>query len=211
MHPKLLRAARLAKFFYLQRFKGFGPPVAPHFDEATTAWFRDRLPHCSAYLEFGSGGSTVLAGQLGIPTVSVEGDRFYAKAVRSALPASHKVTILTPDMGFTGEWGMPLRSSGEKGMKYLSAPFDHRGDKFPDLILIDGRYRVACALEIARQANLEETTSTLLFDDYINRFQYHAIEQFLGSPFMVGRSAIFDVGARIIDLAVVERYSVDPS
>jgi len=184
----------LAHFFYIQRIRGFDPPVQPLLDDDTGAWLADRLKSTKLYLEFGSGGSTVLANRLGISSITVESDRFYAASVRRALPYPQKATILTPDMGLTGPWGMPIFSREMKGPRYVGAPFGLLGDRFPDFIFVDGRYRIACVLESARQAAAAKATATVLLDDYAGRPGYHVLEHHLGKPELIGRAAAFVIG-----------------
>jgi hypothetical protein len=188
------RAGELAHFLYVQRVKGFDEPGPPHFDDETCKWFEARLSEAKFYLEFGAGGSTVMAARLGIPTISVEGDPFYARAVRRAIAPGAPVKFLTPRQGLTTGWSRPLRPSLAKARRYVSSPFTGLQDRFPDLILVDGRYRVACALESARQAAARGTRVSLLVDDYGKRRQYRVLETWLGEPVMIGRSALFEVG-----------------
>lgn len=161
----------MISFFYAQRIKGFDPPGAPSLDDETLAFLTTALGHTSLYLEYGSGGSTVLASNLGVRTISVESDPYYARAVRKAVNGA--TTILTPNIGITGPWGWPLFKRPTKRrlarwQSYVDAPWPIIGS-FPDLIMVDGRFRVACALESARQARLHGATATLLFDDYATR------------------------------------------
>jgi len=209
--PSRLRRLRsLARFLYVQRIKGFDPPERPVLDAASVDWLAERLKATKLYLEFGSGGSTLLANRLGVPSVTVESDRYYAAAVRKVLPSPEKALILTPPMGITGEWGMPVFGKGRKGPRYVRAPFDEFQDGFPDLIFVDGRYRVACVLESARQAARAHRTATVLMDDYERRPHYHVLEEHLGRPERVGRGAIFSVGDRSIADDVVRTYLRDP-
>lgn len=206
----LRKLLALARFLYVQRIKGFNPPERPLLDDESGAWLAERLKSTKLFLEFGSGGSTVLANRLGVPSVTVESDRFYAATVRKVLPSPEKARIVTPKMGITGEWGMPVLGKERKGPRYVHAPFDQFSDRFPDLIFVDGRYRVACALESARQAAAAHRTATVLVDDYEYRPHYHVLEQLLGKPEHVGRDAIFFVGDRSIEEETVETYLSDP-
>jgi hypothetical protein len=207
---RMQRAPFLLRFFYLQRFKGFEPPPRrPFVDEVTGEWLRCQLENTELFVEFGAGGSTVLANDLGVPTISVESDPFYATAVRRALKSPHICQIVTPDMGLTGEWGMPVFFRREKGFRYVSAPFGHLGGRFPDLIFVDGRYRVACALESARQAAEARVTATLLLDDYSERPHYHELESYLGIPERIGGAAKFVIGLVAIQEQEVRRHSQD--
>lgn len=84
-----------------------------------------------------------------------------------------------------------------------------KGRNFPDFILIDGRYWVACAFESARPANASQTTAGLMFDDYAMRPFYHVVEEFLGSPQIVGRAAIFHVESQLELPAIVDKWLQD--
>jgi hypothetical protein len=60
----------------------------------------------------------------------------------------------------------------------------------PDVVLVDGRFRVGCALATAFKTGRE---IELYFDDYKRRTQYHAVEEILGKPALIGRMARFEV------------------
>ena len=200
----------LARFFYVQRIRGFDPPGQPLLDDESGAWLAARLKSAKLYLEFGSGGSTLLANRLAVPSITVESDRFYAAVVRRALSSPDGATILTPDMGITGPWGMPIFGKEAKGPRYVCAPFAALGDRFPDLIFVDGRYRVACVLELARRAAEARVTATVFMDDYEYRPHYHVLEEYFGKPERVGRGARFLVGDRSVSNDDVRPYLSDP-
>lgn len=196
---------RLPAFLYQQRIKGFDPPGdEPFMDPEGIERFKHELSFCNHYLEFGSGGTTVQADRLRIPTISVESDRFYARAVASRL-SSGRVTQVMVDLGITGEWGTPFFTSPRKGWRYVSAPF---GEHFPDFILVDGRYRAACALESARRA-YKAGKAVLMLDDYAHRSCYHVVETWLGRPEMAGRAAIFQIGLAPVPVDAVESLLAD--
>jgi hypothetical protein len=208
---RLRKLTALARFLYLQRIKGFDPPKTPLLDDESEAWLAKRLKSTKLFLEFGSGGSTVMANRLGVPSVTVESDRFYAAVVRKALPSPRRARILTPRMGVTREWGMPVLGKARKGPRYVHAPFDLLKDAFPDLIFVDGRYRVACVLETARQAAEAHCKSTVLLDDYEDRPSYHVLEKHLGKPERIGRAASFMIGERSIPEDTVLSHIDNPA
>ena len=201
---KLKRYRELLEFYYIQRVKGFDVPDAPVLELETAEFFRCMLRRAKLYVEFGSGGSTILADRLGIRTISVEGDRYFAAAVRRRLTGS-SVTLLTPNIGITAPWGYPLlrrptEPRKRRWRRYVEAPF--MGDA-PDLILVDGRFRVACTLEAARRAHQAQSPATLIFEDYASRPQYKMVEKHLGVPQMIGRAAVFKIGdQKVPDLDV---------
>lgn len=189
----------LCSFLIHQRVRGFDVPHAPHFDAESLAAFKELLRASNSYLEFGSGGSTMLASRCGTATLAVESDPFYARSVRRALGQTQTCRVLIADIGMTVEWGAPMfkRPTAERvrrWRRYVDAPFTdqiRKAHAFPDLVLVDGRFRVACALRTAKEANVRKVPVTICLDDYVDRQWYHGVEQFLGAPRMTGRMAIF--------------------
>jgi len=136
--------------------------------------------------------------------VSVESDAHYLAAVRRRLTADAIGTnyfrrtatkLIHVNIGFTVDWGIPAytrptRRRIQRWENYPAAPwryFRSIGQQ-PDLILVDGRFRVACVLESL--LNLSPVNHTLiLLDDYITRPHYQAVERFADLE-MVGRMAV---------------------
>lgn len=210
----------LGKFKASQVLFGMEAGTEPWLDPETKQWHRERLAGCTSYMEFGSGGSTYLAGSLGIPTISVEGDATFAEAVRRGLPDGSKVTLIAAPIGFTGPWGVPVPGTAspsrlKKWRNYIDLPFLElvkSGLGFPQLALVDGRFRRACALRIAQEAKRAGAATTILFDDYFSeeRTRYSEIEAILGEPERVGRSAIFSItGAEEVSAQQVEEALAD--
>lgn len=200
----------IIKFLYLQRKGGLSIPSRPEFDDETLERFRLELARASSYLEYGSGGSTLMADAAGIPALSVESDSFYAEKVRRMLKPGTHLQLAVPTMGLTQHWGMPVFNAKRKGYPYVTAPFDLMDGWFPDLVLVDGRYRVACVLEVARRAKIAGASATVILDDYSGRNHYHCIERHLSAPTLVGRSAIFHVGRQAVQAAHVSAHISDP-
>jgi hypothetical protein len=186
-----------ARFAFNQRIKGFSVPDAPHFDEASTEYFLTRLKQASYYLEYGCGGSTVEAARLQKTFVSVEGDPYYLNAVSKKI--RHKFRgdisgqIIYANIGITGEWGYPIFKKPtparlKKWRHYAEAPWS-LFDRQPDLILVDGRFRVHCALYSLSQ--LRDQEFEILFDDYAGRDHYREVERFAHLEKMCGRMAVF--------------------
>lgn len=202
------RITELLSFFYVQRVRGFDPPGdSPYMDSESAARFLHELDRASRYVEFGSGGTTVAADKAGVETVSVESDRFYARAVAKRLSGRH-VRQVVVNCGLTREWGFPLFPDVRKARKYVTAPY---GDgPFPDLVLVDGRWRVACALECAEQARNRGLSTILMIDDYAGRLHYHSVEDHLGPPEMAGRAAVFRIGQQSVPRSAIEQAMADP-
>jgi hypothetical protein len=110
------------------------------------------------YMEFGLGGSTLAAIRAGAETIiSVDSDPAWVAAVRrhaeiAPLVASGAASILHGDIGPVGEWGNPVdRTPSTKWPRYIATAWAEaaRRNLSPDLIYVDGRFRVSCCYSIA--------------------------------------------------------------
>lgn len=200
MIHKISSGIELVKWIYVQRIKGYSPPGDPHFDAQSAEKHRELLGRAKLYVEYGSGGSTRLADTMGVETVCVESDPYYAAAVRKTLDSNSSVRIIDIHLGLTGPWGIPIFSTPNpkrirRWNMYPLAPYTVlENGRVPEFVLVDGRFRRACALESARRAGLAGVPLTIMFDDYYKeaRDHYHAVEEFLGKPRRIGRAAFFE-------------------
>ncbi len=214
-------AYRKAKVFIAKRVAHFDIPSEPQFDDESAALFRDEIARTETYLEYGSGGSTLLAHRFVKTLVSVESDRRFLTAVGRRLAAqesSATTRLFHARIGWTEEWGMPLftRPTEQRicrWARYPRAPwryFRALGLQ-PELILVDGRFRVACVLE-----SLLNLTSgspcRILVDDYRGRPHYHVLEQFTDAT-LFGRMALL-MPRRSLDRSrvrqLVRHFCADP-
>lgn len=189
-------------------------PRLPHMENEGLELLRTHLAGSKTFLEFGAGGSTVLAAELGVETIiSVESDAGFLDAVREA--AGDHGGLIKPhpvDIGKTVEWGNPADATqAAKWPSYPSSVWQHILDHrypSPDLVLIDGRFRAACCLISAMYAR---PGTSILFDDYFDRPHYHVVENYLQPVGRAGRMAHFVVPESIdrdVALAILT-YSTD--
>ena len=152
-------------------------------------------------LEYGSGGSTVIAAMSAARTFSVESDPAWARRVENWLAANalqDRVTLHHADIGPTKLWGRPEKTRLAHAARYLRYPLSvwQRPDfQHPDVIFIDGRFRVACFL--CAMVRISRPTR-VLFDDYASRERYHVVERFQRPDRLVERMAVFDLEPRKI-------------
>jgi len=115
---------------------------------------RKQMCSASSYLEFGAGGSTLLAINNGIrKLVTGDSDRAWIDRVNRRIQHlgcdTTNIRLVFSDIGPTGKWGYPL---GEEAIRYWPMYYAGPWRTFlklgglPDLIYIDGRFRLACAL-----------------------------------------------------------------
>ena len=124
------------------------------------------------YFEFGSGGSTNIAFFYNVSKIySVESDVEWHNKLKSK---NIKVNYLTKDLKcLRGNLGNPGKDTNiEDWKKYIQA-YDKKYKA--DVILIDGRFRVACALDIFSKIFND---TLVLMHDYAFRKQYHIIENY---------------------------------
>lgn len=144
-------------------------------------------------LEFGSGGSTALASRMGKKVFSVESDRAWADRIAKETSA----VVHHVDIGPTKGHGHPKdRSMQHKWPDYPISVWERADFVEPDLILIDGRFRVACFLVALLKIKRE---TLILFDDF-EREQYKIVKNFF-KPKQEKRLAIFEVKPNKFDFS----------
>jgi hypothetical protein len=218
---KFVDAYRTAKVVIANRVRHFDVPSEPHFDDEGLAYFRDQIESARNYLEYGSGGSTILANRLVNTLVSVDSDASLLANVRRKLAAEGRramTKLIHVNIGLTHDWGMPVftkptRRRVRRWEDYPTAPWRYFRSiaQQPDLILVDGRFRVACVLESLLSLSPLSNTQILL-DDYLERPYYQVVERFADLE-MVGRMAVLRPRRLIERIQVrrmVKQYCADP-
>ena len=146
-------------------------------------------------LEYGSGGSTVLAGKTsGALVFSVESDAKWLADMQgyfNAEPPAAKVVLHHGDIRPTREWGQPVDTKAfHKWPSYALSVWERPDFVQPNVVLIDGRFRLACFLTTLYRC---QAPVTVLWDDYIDRQPYHKVEELVRPTALIGRMAVFDL------------------
>lgn len=158
------------------------------------ALFLERAARARVYGEYGCGASTIwMAANSSALIQSVDSSADWIAEVRRRTAAAERPPRLTHvDLGPLGDWGRPLGYGARRLIpSYLEAPWQGEA---PELVLIDGRFRVACFLHGLLVA---APGTGLLFDDYANRPYYHLVEEFCPPMERCGRQALFEVPASL--------------
>ena len=136
------------------------------------------------YLEFGAGNSTVMASS--ISTIqhiyTVESSQDYIDNYLMIEPQiqnemkSGKLAIHVIDIGDITKWGFP-RSIDKIDLwpNYSLNPFTNQENNY-DLVFVDGRFRVACALSSILNTSKD---CIIMIHDFWNRPRYHILLKFL--------------------------------
>jgi hypothetical protein len=172
-----------------------------------------------SFLEYGSGRSTIQAAEKGLVSFSVETDWGYFLEVIEKLEPyllARQVWIFYCDIGPVKAWGYPSSDvANPKFLRYSLFPWVQAGrmEINPELILIDGRFRVGSFLTSYQRAI---PGTIILFNDYYSRPEYHIVER-IEPPFsQFGDLAVFCVtesGKRELNdekfISIIE-YLLDP-
>ncbi len=128
----------------------------------------------NVYFEFGSGGSTNVASYYEVKTYSVESDvRWHNKLKQNKIKANYiTIDLKVKSLGYPGK-----ETNINDWKKYIQA---YKSEYMADIIMIDGRFRVACALDIFSKI---KNDTIVLVHDYTKRKGYHIIEEYYFSDF----------------------------
>jgi hypothetical protein len=169
----------------------------PAMSPVEIAFYRELLSRCPAVVEFGMGGSTALAAQrTGGVVHSVESnfqwadrvslDPHVSRAIQNKRAFLHRV-----DVGRTDNLGYPLDdASAQRWPLYYRSVWGHLRPSAIDMVLVDGRFRVACALTSIAWCR---DNALIVIHDFWTREHYHVVLDFT------------DVVDRVDDLVVLKR------
>lgn len=153
--------------------------MRPAMRDAEIALLASVMRCSSRYVEFGAGGSTVLASRLVADSViSIDSSREWLHKVEVACSGGDGImpTRLHADIG-------PIRALGYpdgNGHRHLWANYHTTiWDKCPlaaaDALLVDGRFRVACFVQAVLRCH---DRALLLMHDFACRPAYHVVRLF---------------------------------
>jgi hypothetical protein len=142
--------------------------------------FRNVLASSAHYVEFGCGGSTAYAAFLvSSSIVSVDSSADWIAKVEAFCntnPIRTRPKLTHVDIGQTGEFGYPSGESNQaRWPDYYNNVWAIADAAIVDTYLVDGRFRVACALSVLLNA---APGALLLIHDYANRPAYHLVAEF---------------------------------
>jgi hypothetical protein len=154
--------------------------------------FKELISDAKLYFEYGCGKSTEFAYKFSSASIfSVDTSSNWVNKVNSLKGDSddERLNLSWIDVGEVADWGNPVTFNMRHNFVKYAESFWHNG-KNPDLVLIDGRFRVSCFLNSIKFA---EVGTKILFDDYTNRPFYHVAEEFCQKIDVCGRQALFEV------------------
>ena len=153
--------------------------------------FKKLTKGTKVYGEYGCGQSTLwIARNTNNTILCVESSQKWAERIERFVPNVNKLKIDLINLGPTVSYGYPKTyEKREQFTLYCNSIWNHKG-LIPEIVLIDGRFRVACFLTCLLKA---KSGTKLIFDDYLSNPHYHVVEEFLKPREFCGRQALFIV------------------
>lgn len=186
--------------------------LLPRMSSDEAALFLSFVRNSRIYVEFGTGGSTVVASKYVQSSIlSVDSSREWLDQVRIAC-ASHQTRpeLVFIDIGPTGEWGFPADASTKsRWPDYHSAVWKMPHSAAADLYFVDGRFRVACFAQIVLHCN---PNAIIGIHDFASRPRYHCVREIAREIATAGDISFFrPLPEKKIAEAILQSFHADPS
>lgn len=168
--------------------------------DGDNALFLAALDGARVYGEYGLGASTLWVDRnTDACIIGVDTSAEWVTRTRAALNRpGHDLRHV--DVGPVAKWGRPRSYKKRRNfIRYVDGPWT--GPAKPDVVLIDGRFRVACFLTCLGTA---DPGTVIVFDDYTQRPIYHLVEEVLRPEAVNDRQAMFVV-PEDLDTPAIER------
>jgi hypothetical protein len=148
--------------------------------------FEKALKSATVYGEYGLGTSTkFVLNNTNLNIISCDTAQEWVQQFSQMNPNRLKVEYV--NVGSVSDWGYPVGySKRDQFHKYYESIWTNH--EKPDLVLIDGRFRVACFCYSLLYSN---PGCQIIFDDYVERPQYHVVEELVSPAEVSERQALF--------------------
>jgi len=153
--------------------------MEPDFSKKDLEIFNKFTNLCNFYYEFGSGGSTYLTSQKNniIEIHSVESSEFWINKIKNTISEVNKhflnkINFHFIDMKSDKNLGYPGKNFPLDKYYLYPTSLNNIQIKPNSVILIDGRFRPACLLNLYKNI---QTDTIILFDDFLNRIKFYSI------------------------------------
>lgn len=161
--------------------------------------FKNIVKTAKNYFEFGCGASTHwVLKNTDAKITCVDGSQEWLNTI----PDNKRLTKIYVDIGPLRDWGIPINDSMKHNWHNYYQSFDDNAD----VVLIDGRFRVACFLNVL---NKSRKGTIIIFDDYVNRDYYHTVEKYIKINKICERQAIFIKSNEIVPDDLIKQFEND--
>ena len=154
--------------------------MKPHLEINDTEMFYRYLKNINIYFEYGSGGSTYQASILNnIKKIySIESDIQWQNHLKQTITNPNVDYIYNEMDTQPNTWGGPGKNATNiQKLNYSNqiTKLNNEAQGSIDLVLIDGRFRVACCLKCY---DIIKDDCLIVFDDFLDRPIYHIVLDF---------------------------------
>ena len=187
-------------------------PLLPNEEKKTFYKYLDKSIN---YLEYGSGGSTIQAlSRKNInKIVSVESDKEWYNMILDIYKNNdfnkkndNFIYVHIELNALPNTYGYPINANYNNMKQYANMIGSIKDIKF-DLIFIDGRFRVACALYCLKHI---DDNCIVIVDDMVGRDYYNTIYMYYNVIETVGRMVVLKKKNILPDDNILEKYTNDP-
>ncbi|MDP5086984.1 MAG: hypothetical protein NWQ23_16310 [Yoonia sp.] len=156
--------------------------------------YKEVVSGVDVYGEYGCGKSTKwMLNNTSAKVIAVDTSEQWIEEVKQDNIANNgRLNINFVNLGRLGGWGRPIDYSMRESFSDYTDYLWRQTDK-PNVVLVDGRFRVCCFLTSLKFA--DEGTQ-ILFDDYTNRPHYHFVEKYCSRIRECGRQCLFIVPSK---------------
>lgn len=152
--------------------------------------FKNIVTNCTIYGEYGVGKSTKwVINNTSAEIRAVDTSAKWIRRVMNGHSMDRRLDICHSNLGNVGFMGRPRDYSKRDDFSSYT-DYLWKKDKNPDVVLIDGRFRVCCFLTSLK---FGDEGTKIIFDDYVNRPHYHIVEKYIPRSRECGRQALFIV------------------
>ncbi len=139
--------------------------IKPHMTDQELQLFHEHIVDVKHYYEYGMGGSTVYMHEHTTATIdSVDCSAVWIERVTKFLMNSKRLTPVHVDIGPIRMWGYPTDQSKKHNWPEYSSCIN-KSTHVPDVVLIDGRFRVACIANTILYALNHDVDPTIILHD----------------------------------------------
>ena len=186
--------------------------LLPRMSNEEAALFLAFVRNSRNYVEFGTGGSTVVASRhVQSSILSVDSSQDWLDQVSTACASSQtKPELIFIDIGPTGEWGYPIDASMKsRWPDYHSAIWKMPHSARADLYFVDGRFRVACFAQIVLHGN---PNAIIGIHDFGSRPRYHCVREIAREVATAGDISFFrPLAEKDAAEAILRSFRTEPS
>lgn len=186
-------------------------PFIMHEDEKEL--LKKYVQNATSYLEFGLGGSTIFSLiNSDANIISIDTNKDWISFMKSYKFIKNnldkRLSIYYIDIGPTKGWGYPVdESKNENFHKFSSEIFKLTDPSIYDLILVDGRFKVACTLQSILNCQNNKNLK-ILIHDYSFRDEYQIVEKYLNRDESINSLYVFSIKEQIDKDDLVKDYEL---